>query len=332
MNFRICSMIIFVLLICATFFGCNRELPTEVTDADNKELEIIKYDSVEDFHANFLIACASIEDNGQGYWPRDIVTYFTYEDKYFVICTYAENKDDEFAKENKLMVYAISVCEGKMLFDISNLWEEIASFSVLEGEPNNNRIGLFRIGGKTMHVSFVCKEYGEERNYYFDGMKMDEVEFSNPFSNETKVLCYGISERLSEMQIVLGIDHMWHFISNSPVNHVEDRISYKSDRIKVVIEVPSIPTSDKFLVEYTNYLADKIEASKKAQAILNGGKIDRRQLYAEIKFHVVAWNTGVMEDNTTIADIAIYDGGKVIDPRPWLNKLVLSLYGDEYSG
>lgn len=322
---RILIFVALMLFICNMLVGCATKEPTD------NDLRSTEYDSIEALHADFLLFREGEGDFGQGYWPRELVTYFPYRDKYFVICTYAQSKNDELALEDVLMVYTVSKRDDKFIFDTDEFGLEVATFSILEGDPENNMIGVCTIKGEMMHVSFVCKEYGDGRCYYYDGVRMDEVEFIDPFSNEKKVLCYGVSDSISSLQVLLGIDHKWQLIPDSPTNYIEYCIHYNSDCIKVVIDVPTMPTSDEFLIEYTNILADEIETSECAQKVLNGGRVDRRQLYAEIKLHIVGWNWGLLKSKTVLADIEIFDGGAVIDSRSWLNSLALSLYGDEYT-
>ena len=305
--------------------GCAAE---DVPENDLRETE---YDSIESLHADFLLFREAKGDFGQGYWPSDVVTYFPYGDKYFVICTYKQSKNDELALKNSLMVYTVSKRGDKFIFDTDELGLELATFSISESDPKNNMLAVCTIEGDMTHVSFVCKEYGDGRHYYYDGVRMDEIEFIDPFSNEKKILCYGASSSISSLQVLFGIDHKWQLIPDTPTNYIDYKIRYREGRISIKIDVPTMPVSDEFLIEYTNVLADEIDSSKRAQKTLNGGKVDRRQLYAEIKFHIVCWNWGILPSKTSLADIDIYEGGEVIDSRAWLNPMVLSLYGDEYT-
>ena len=73
-----------------------------------------------------------------------------------------------------------------------------------------------------------------------------------------------------------------------------------------------------------------MENSDDGQEILQGNKIDRIQLYSEIKFHAQAWDYHIARENANPAGIDIYSDGRVDDPRDWLNVLVRFLYGGEY--
>ena len=118
------------------------------------------------------------------------------------------------------------------------------------------------------------------------------------------------------------------------VEKVEDSIEYdeKNGKIDVFISVDNIPDSDDFLIDYTDRLADKIENSEEGKEILGENKIDRTQLYSEIKFHAEAWDFHFMRGNANPAHIRIYANGQVIDDRDYLNDFVFWAYGDEYYG
>lgn len=325
MRFRFLALMSFLLLICALFCGCD------VSGLADDVIVLKEYDSIEKLHTDYVQKSSNEGNLNLGFYPRDLVTYFEYEDKYFVICTYSESKDDLLVEDGKLLVYTVSVSDECFMLDINGIGLNCAVFAISDTDYKENLMGICHINGETQHVSFVCKKYGDERCYYFDGVRMDEVEFTDPFSGERVVLCYGVSDSISFIQMMLGVKHKWHLIADSPANYIKHSVHEHSDHITVCIEVPVMPTSDEFLIEYTNILADELDNSEAAQRILNGGKVDRRQLYAELKLHIVAWNWGVEKTKTIIADIEIFDGGAVIDSRPWLNDLALWLYGDEYT-
>ena len=121
--------------------------------------------------------------------------------------------------------------------------------------------------------------------------------------------------------------------SNNDVNDIKDvdhKIDYDNEKIYVNIDVHNIPDSNDFLIEYTNSLADEIESSEEGQQILQGRKIDRKQMYSEIKFHAVSWDQHFMRESANPAEIDIYADGSVVDHRSWLNDFVLEMYGEEY--
>ena len=60
------------------------------------------------------------------------------------------------------------------------------------------------------------------------------------------------------------------------------------------------------------------------------GKVDRRQLYAEIKLHIVCWENQILADNANPANLDIYYDGSVIDHRWIVNFSAWLLYGGEY--
>jgi len=316
---RITCLIFCIFIVCVSFCGCG----------DNN-IRSMEYDSIEELHTAYVDYLSTQEDLGIGWWARDLIAYFPYGDKYFVICTYAEGRDTPRVKDGELLVYIVGKKHDKFVLDTGSLGLEICTFSLTEEQMQDNIIGICRINGKMRHVSFVCKEYDDERYYYYDGIKMDEKVFADPFSNKKLILCYGASDSVSQLQKLFGGGHKWQLIPDSPVNYVNHDIVCRSRFIQVSIDIPTMPTSDEFLIEYTNTLADEIEAIDGSDTVLNGGNVDRRQLYAEIKFHMVCWNWGILQDKAGLCEIEIFDGGAVIDSRPWLNTLVRLFYGNEY--
>ncbi|MBR3845896.1 MAG: hypothetical protein IKM40_04935 [Clostridia bacterium] len=319
MKWRIACVIFCILAVCVSLCGCGEN-----------NIRAMEYDSIEELHAAYVDHLSRQEDHGEEWWARELVAYFPYEDKYFVICTYAEGRNAPRVKEGELLVYIVGKKHDKFVLDTGSLGLEICTFSLTEEDPQDNLIGICRINGKKKHVSFVCKGYGDERCYYYDGVRMDEKVFVDPFSNNKLILCYGVSDSVSQLQKLFGGGHKWQLIPDSPTNYIKHDIICGSKCIKVNIEIPMMPTSNEFLIEYTNILADQIEAKEGAEAVLNGGRVDRRQLYAEIKFHMVCWNWGILQDKAGLCEIEIFDGGAVIDSRPWINTVGRLLYGNEY--
>ena len=82
--------------------------------------------------------------------------------------------------------------------------------------------------------------------------------------------------------------------------------------------------------EYTDTLADFLES--KCTLELNGNKIDRKQLFCEIKFHGENLNNLIpfIRERANPADIKIFFTGEVVDPRPYINWLARFLYEDDY--
>ena len=114
------------------------------------------------------------------------------------------------------------------------------------------------------------------------------------------------------------------------INNIAHEIDYNEKRIEVTIDISNMPDSNDFLIRYTDALADEIENSEKGKEFLNGEKINRAKLYAEIKAHAVCWDKYILRKRANPAEIYIYADGSVEDPRDWLDKLMFDLYGGEY--
>ncbi len=313
---------LFILLISCAFLGCeapNVEPPEEVV------VKEVEYDSIEELHADYVTNCLAEEGSSRTCFPRDLVTYFFEGDKCFIVCTYSKSNSDPALQKGKLLIYTARVSGGKYVLSYHPSIE-ISKFKISQKVPKKNELGETQINGEMIDVSFVCKKVTSKYNYYFDGNRMKEVEFTNPFSKEKMILCYGVSNS----NVFWDSKHVWYSLPISDTNSVEYVVNVKEDKILAVIAVSTLPMDTSSLIDFVKDLADEIEANEEAQKILNGGKIDRRQLYAELKFHLVCWQNDIIESRTSVADIEIYEGGAVIDSRPWLNPLVLEMYGDEY--
>ena len=117
---------------------------------------------------------------------------------------------------------------------------------------------------------------------------------------------------------------------NSQFSKTPDDIS-RDESLDISINLDNVHNwsndNDK-IRKYTNLLADDIEY--RYSEYLDGNKIDRVQLYSEIKFHIVCWDAGLFTDSANPINLNIYSNGNVIDPREWLNPLVRNYYGGEY--
>ena len=111
------------------------------------------------------------------------------------------------------------------------------------------------------------------------------------------------------------------YLNNNPNNSLDVTISLD--------DVHNWSNDNDKVKQYTDLLADYIE--DKYATYLDGNKIDRVQLYSEIKFHIVSWDIGFMTDKANPINLNIYSSGKVIDPRPRLNDFVRGMYGGEYN-
>ena len=130
--------------------------------------------------------------------------------------------------------------------------------------------------------------------------------------------------------VVIGLTSCTQKKTVETTNEVKHSITQGAESIEVTITVDDVPRSKEFLTEYTNLLADEIESDPQYAEFLDGHKIDREQLYSEIKFHVWCWDMKIKRKNANPANINIYADGSVVDPRPWLNTLVDIMFGGEY--
>ena len=73
-------------------------------------------------------------------------------------------------------------------------------------------------------------------------------------------------------------------------------------------------------------LEDKIESDY--HSYLGENKIDRVQLYSEIKFHIVAWDEGFFVESANPINLTIKSSGDVVDTR--IGIVAKGLYGGEY--
>ena len=113
------------------------------------------------------------------------------------------------------------------------------------------------------------------------------------------------------------------------VTDITNKVDEHKDEpnIEIKIDISDANKSSDFLVKYTDVLADKIE---KDYSEFLSGKVDRCQLYSEIKFHIVCWENQIATNNANPANINVYYDGSVVDPRGWLNTIAKWMYGDEY--
>ena len=78
--------------------------------------------------------------------------------------------------------------------------------------------------------------------------------------------------------------------------------------------------------QYTNLLADDIES--RYGMYLNGNKIERDQLHAEIKFHIAFWDSGLVTKRANPINLQITSVGAVVDED--IGGLADFFYGDDY--
>ena len=64
---------------------------------------------------------------------------------------------------------------------------------------------------------------------------------------------------------------------------------------------------------YTDWISYTLEHDY--AEFFDGSKIDRKQMYSELKFHYFFYESGWMTANSNPAEIAIYSDGRVEDPR-----------------
>ena len=112
-------------------------------------------------------------------------------------------------------------------------------------------------------------------------------------------------------------------------DHLDDLFSYKygggEKTISLSITINKYNIDDAHIIELTHEIANKMESTYYEQ--FNGAKIDRAQLYGEIKLHVDLYNNGIMRSNANPIDIDIRYNGIVKDNR-WLVNFISSIYAN----
>ena len=74
----------------------------------------------------------------------------------------------------------------------------------------------------------------------------------------------------------------------------------------------------------------KPEAGKNKRFLEKDRKVDRAQLFAEIKFHAIAWDCFIFTENAKEANIIIKKDGSVYDDRPLVHRFSKFYMSDYY--
>ena len=193
---------------------------------------------------------------------------------------------------------------------------------------------------------FVNADTYINANGDFDGFNMYAYCSNNPimFVDITGegiipvVLITGVLAFLIGTQTKVGGDLKPSKDSDEYVNTVNELMDKTSD-IKIdkekqeftfSIDLSNTQLDNSLYNEYTDTLADFIESEKALE--LNGNKIDRKQLFCEIKLHGENLNNLIssIRARANPANIKILFTGEVVDPRPYINWLARFLYEDDY--
>ena len=113
----------------------------------------------------------------------------------------------------------------------------------------------------------------------------------------------------SEPEPAPSITSQYPYADSMKTNYAGENIY-----IEVTVEIDDFKSDNAFIRLYVDTLADELDL--KYSDFLGDSKIDRAQLFGEIKFHIISYESNFMEDSANPANISIYFNGLVIDGRP----------------
>lgn len=188
--------VVWIAAVIIWFISCGILLwslsVVECTNLNDKS-----YTTIEELHEDYKSVCYS--DVDIDIYPDEIVLTFKVEDFIFVVCT--EKNDNDIQIEDELLIYAIKETdEGYILevpyFGVSvirrahvQLKEEYSSYDY------HYMAMQYVTENDSLCFGFMYKKSTDTRQFYFDGVKMDEIKCANPFTGEEFILCYAASDK-----------------------------------------------------------------------------------------------------------------------------------------
>ena len=183
--------IFFVIILILSGVGLLWSLSVvECTNLNDK-----CYTTVEELHEDYKNACYSDVDVNR--YPDEILLTFNAEDFVFVVCTEKGGPD----AEDELIIYAIKETDEGYILEVP-FWGVSAirrAYVQLTDEYSSYDYHYMALQYVTENDSvcfgFMYKKATDTRQLYFDGVKMDEVKCTNPFTNEEFIICYAASDK-----------------------------------------------------------------------------------------------------------------------------------------
>ena len=162
------------------------------------------YDSVEELHDDYLLELEEAYNNGDSmtdYYPKKIVNYFEEGKNVYVICTYSSLFEAD-VNTSALLVYILNKNEKGYYLEIPYYGVSAIYSAIIplhdDYENSDYKKNYMEYKNKNSKIcyGFAYKSYSENYNLLFDGNIMEEIEFTNPFTKEQFMLCYGTSNKV----------------------------------------------------------------------------------------------------------------------------------------
>ena len=180
--------IFIVLILLFTASSCSFSKPI---------LDGRSYDTIEELYEDFKKE-HKVKDIVTDFYPIKLTFYVNIEDKWFVFSTYSSSRYDDVnydslygfvVRENENKKYELQTPE------FAGQWCELPLSNDYDG--NDYHCYYFmdcKLNGEKKSIGFAYKEIDDTYNLYYDGIKMEEEIFINPFTNKEFILCYAVSD------------------------------------------------------------------------------------------------------------------------------------------
>ena len=161
------------------------------------------YETIEELHNNYLEALDRAYKNGDSMtdnYPKELVSYFEDGEDVIVLCTYSSSIDGESNRDSLLVYIAKKTNEGYYL-EIPNMGISAVYMAIIPLHSNYEHFSYdysymeYKTPEEKKCYGFAFKDSSASHTMYFDGVKMDEKECTNPFTGEKFILCYASSDR-----------------------------------------------------------------------------------------------------------------------------------------
>ena len=180
--------IFIVLILLFTASSCSFSKPI----LDGKS-----YDTIENLFEDFK--CVESANKSEIYIADELAFYIKIEDKTFVFYTYFSKNKNRIDENNLLAIVVSENKKGRYELltpeFIGGLWCELPLSNDYDG--NDYHCYYFmdcKLNGEKKSIGFAYKEIDDTYNLYYDGIKMEEEIFFNPFTNKEFILCYAVSD------------------------------------------------------------------------------------------------------------------------------------------